>query len=209
MSVMVKKGSAPRAADGMLFTASTGIKHKLTQVACKKNATPNLAGLPRMLSKRLSLPPSEVTREKRNEPSRAAHIETAALNTTCLQFHRPGPPLLVRLASKLGHAAVCPDAVPGARRARRVGRMEGMATAACNPYARPMEGIRVRRKGVRKLVALSRAETRPDISPPVSACPIPAGPERIAKPDRPDLAGSSTPVIAISSHQCALSNLTS
>jgi hypothetical protein len=34
--------------------------------------------------------------------------------------------------------------------------MEGIATAACKPYARPMEGMRLRRNGLRRLVAVSR-----------------------------------------------------
>lgn len=34
--------------------------------------------------------------------------------------------------------------------------IEGMATAACRPYARPMEGMTVRKKGLRKLVAVRR-----------------------------------------------------
>lgn len=34
--------------------------------------------------------------------------------------------------------------------------IDGIATAACSPYARPILGTRVRRKGLRKLVAASK-----------------------------------------------------
>ena len=40
--------------------------------------------------------------------------------------------------------------------------IEGTATAACRPYARPIEGMTVRKKGLRKLVAASK-EVRIDM----------------------------------------------
>lgn len=38
--------------------------------------------------------------------------------------------------------------------------MDGIATAACMPYARPMDGTRVRRKGFLKFVAWRRRRNR-------------------------------------------------
>jgi len=110
-----------KAAAGIEFTANTGNKHNDTQVACAKKAVANAGTEPRILSKRLSLP-SDVIRANRNEPSLVAQIVTAALSTTCLQFHDPDPFLFVRLVRRLGHGGrAAPDA-RAAERTRRVGR---------------------------------------------------------------------------------------
>lgn len=97
-----------------------------------------------MLSNRESLPSSAVIRLNRNEPTGfwlvqsvgtlefwdgcyvrlVAQMATAALNTTCLQFQAVTAPLLLRLASKLGHAGrgVAPPAAAATARALKVGR---------------------------------------------------------------------------------------
>lgn len=51
-----------------------------------------------------------------------AHIETAVLRTTCLQFRPLGPPLPVKASRRLGKAGLAVPAREAAALARRVGR---------------------------------------------------------------------------------------
>ena len=112
-------GRVERTACGILFTARTGIKQRETQVACAINAARNLGGDFLISSNRESFP-SDKTRWNRKDPhchtldtsfSRdmkarevhlIAHIDTAVLSTTCLQFKPLGPPFPVKASKRLG-----------------------------------------------------------------------------------------------------------
>jgi hypothetical protein len=68
-SVRVRKGSAERAVAGTEFRASTGRRHRETQVAWAKKAPRNFGGDFLISSKRESRPSSAVMREKRKVPT--------------------------------------------------------------------------------------------------------------------------------------------
>jgi hypothetical protein len=58
----------------------------------------------------------------RGEVHLVAHIDTAVLSTTCLQFKPLGPPFPVKASKRFGNGGLAAPANDAAALARRVGR---------------------------------------------------------------------------------------